>query len=136
MASHIWLKQFICPLGKFFYIKVVVQKNQEFFLLSSTAVAVININETTINTALGINVWAKMFPLNDCQRATLRNRLSEERFIIADEIYLVSSAPFCLLHDRLMKYLDVQKKWPFQEYRFFCLVIFRKNDQLKKYQYI
>ena len=106
------------------------------FLLSYTAVAAININGTTINTVLGINVGAKMFPLNDCQRATLRNRLSEERFIIADEIYLVSSAPFCLLHERLMKYLDVQKKWPFQEYRFFCLVIFRKNYQLEKYQYI
>lgn len=71
------------------------------FLLSYTTVAAININGTTINTALGINVGAKMFPLNDCQRATLRNRLSKERFIIADEIYLVSSAPFCLLHDRL-----------------------------------
>ena len=42
------------------------------FLLSSTAVTAININGTTINTVLGINVGAKMFPLNDCQRATLQ----------------------------------------------------------------
>ena len=66
LISHIWLKQFICLLVKFFYIKVAVQKNQ-VILLAPTGVAAININGTTIHTALGINVGTKMFSLNDCQ---------------------------------------------------------------------
>ena len=58
-------------------------------LLPSTRVAAININGTTIHSGLGINVGSKLYPLNDQQRAALRNKLSEVRLIVIDEISMV-----------------------------------------------
>ena len=40
-------------------------------LLAPTAVAAINIDGTKIQSALGINVGSKMYPLNDRQRRIL-----------------------------------------------------------------
>ena len=61
-------------------------------LLAPTGVAAVDINETTIHAGLQINVGGKMFPLNDQQRAVLRNKLSEVKIIIIiDEILMVTS---------------------------------------------
>ena len=60
-------------------------------ILAPTGVAAINIDGTTIHTALVINVGHKLYPLNDGQRGILRNKLSEIKFIIIDEISMVSS---------------------------------------------
>ena len=49
------------------------------FFLAPTGVAAININGATIHSGLGINVESKLYPLNDQQRAALRNKLSEVR---------------------------------------------------------
>ena len=86
--------------------KVLVHKGgspekARVLLLAPTGVATININGTTIHKALGINVGAKMFPINDRQRATLHSKLSEVRFIIIDDITMVSSDLFYQLHWRL-----------------------------------
>ena len=63
--------------------------------------ATINIVGTKIHIALGINVGHKLYPLNDCQRGILRNKLSEIKFIIIDEISMVSSVLFYQVHQRL-----------------------------------
>ena len=54
-----------------------MQINPEFCFLSPTGVAAININGTTIHSGFGINVGSKSYPLNDKQRAALRNKLLE-----------------------------------------------------------
>ena len=64
-------------------------------LLAPTGVAAINICGTTIHSGLGINVGSKLHPLNNQQRAVLRNKLSEVRLITMDETSIVSSVLFC-----------------------------------------
>ena len=63
-------------------------------LLAPTGVAAINITGTTIHSGLGSNAGNKLYPLNDQQRAALRNKFSEVRLIIIDEISTVSSVLF------------------------------------------
>ena len=60
-------------------------------LLAPTGVTVVHINGTTIHCGLQINIGGKMFPLNDRQRVILRNKLSELKIIVKDEISMVSS---------------------------------------------
>ena len=63
-------------------------------LLAPTGVAAININEATFHLGLRINGGSNLYPLSDIQRAALRNKLSEDRLIIIDEISMVSSVLF------------------------------------------
>ena len=63
-------------------------------LLAPTGVAAVNINGTTIHSGLEINVGGKLYPLSEQHRAALRNKLSEVRLIIIDEISMVSSVLF------------------------------------------
>ena len=70
-------------------------------LPAPTGVAAININGTTIHSGLGINVGSKLYPLNDQQRASLRNKLLEIRLVIIDEISMVSSVLFYQVNQRL-----------------------------------
>ena len=79
--------------------KVLMYKGGELdkpriLLLAPTGVAAININGTTIHSGLGINVGGKLYPLSEQHRAALRNKLSEVRLIIIDEISMVSSVLF------------------------------------------
>ena len=69
-------------------------------LFAPTGAVAININGTIINTVLGINVAAIKFPLSDCKRATLHNKLLEVRFRIIDGISM-SSMLFYQLHQKL-----------------------------------
>ena len=76
--------------------KVLMDKGGELekprvLLLAPTGVAAININGTTIHSALGTNVGGTLYPLTKQHRAALRNNLSEVRLIIIDEISTVSS---------------------------------------------
>ena len=70
-------------------------------LFCLTGVAAININGATIHSDLGINVGSKLYPLNDQQRAALRNKLLEVRLVIINEIYKVSSVLFYQVNERL-----------------------------------
>ena len=67
-------------------------------LLVPTGVAGVNIDGNTIHSGLGINCKAHFFPLNDQQKASLRNKLSEVRIIIIDEISMVSRKLFIQLN--------------------------------------
>ena len=70
-------------------------------ILAPTGVAAINVDGTMIHTALGINVRHKLYPFNDRQRGILRNKLSEIKLIIIDEISMNSSMLFYQVHQRL-----------------------------------
>ena len=63
-------------------------------ILAATGVAAININGTMIHSGLAINVGSKFYPLNDQQRAVLRNKLSEVLLIIIDRNSMISSVLF------------------------------------------
>ena len=82
-------------------------------LPASTGVAVININETTIQSSLGINVRSKLYSLNDQQHAALRNKLSEVRLIVIDEISMVSSVLFYQVNQRLNEIFGYSGNKPF-----------------------
>ena len=62
--------------------------------MAPTAVAAIQVDDTTIRTALGIPVGhfgTKLPPLPDKMRCSLRNHLSDLKVIIIDEISMVSN---------------------------------------------
>ena len=82
-------------------------------LLAPTGVAAININGTTIHSGLGINVGSKLYPLNDQQRAALRNKLSEVRLIIIDDVSMVSSVLFYQVNQRLNETFRYSGNEPF-----------------------
>ena len=82
-------------------------------LLAPTGVAAININGITVHTDLSINVRSKMYPLNGRQKATLRTRLSVVRFVIIDEISMVSNALSYEVHQRLNEIFQCDHNVPF-----------------------
>ena len=67
-------------------------------LLGPTGTLAVNIVGTTIHTGLGIKSRTKLLGLNGKSKAALRNGLSEAKFLIIEELYMVSS--------RLWKYID------------------------------
>ena len=60
-------------------------------MLGPTGISAVNIGGTTIHSGLGIKPGAKLLGLNDKSKAALRNRLSEVKFLIIDELSMVSS---------------------------------------------
>ena len=60
-------------------------------LLGPTGISAVNIGGTTIHSGLGIKPGTKLFGLNDKSKAALRNRLSEMKFLVIDELSVVSS---------------------------------------------
>ena len=82
-------------LNKLLTHKSSSSEKARILLLLLTGVAAVNISEATIHSGLGINVGNKLFPLNNHQRATLRNKLSEVKLVITDEISMVSSEFLC-----------------------------------------
>ena len=51
----------------------------------------VNVAETTIHSGLGIKPETKLLGLNDKSKTALRNTLSEVKFLVSDEICMVSS---------------------------------------------
>ena len=60
-------------------------------LLGSTGISAVNIGGTAIHSDLAIKPGTKLFGLNGKSKVTLRNRLSEMKFLIIDELSMVSS---------------------------------------------
>ena len=60
-------------------------------MLGPAGISAVNIGGTTIHSGLGIKPGAKLLGLNDKSKAALRNRLSEVKFLIIDELSMVSS---------------------------------------------
>ena len=72
-------------------------------LMAPTGVAAININGTTIHTALAIPKEAgdNLPPMSDQKRTQIRIALSDLRLIIIDEISMVSNTTLLHIHQRL-----------------------------------
>ena len=84
--------------------------------MAPTGVAAINIDGTTIHTALNIPVgyFGKNLPsLSDKMRSTLRNRLADLKVIIIDEISMVSYNLLYYIHLRLNEIFGTTKIEPF-----------------------
>ena len=82
-------------------------------MLAPTGVAAINIDGTTIHSGLNIPCHGKLFPLNDKNRALLRNKYSEVQLIIIDEISMVPSKLLFQVHQRLLDIFACSSNIPF-----------------------
>ena len=85
------------------YGDVVIEK-PKVLLMAPTGVAAIQVDGTTIHTALGIPVGhfgTKLPPLPDKMKCSLRNHLSDLKVIIIDEISMVSNELLFYMHLRL-----------------------------------
>ena len=82
-------------------------------LLAPAGVAAVNIDGNTIHSGMGFNCKGYFFPLNDLQTTSLRNKLSEVRIIIIDEISMASRKLFIQLNHRLIEILVCNKNIPF-----------------------
>ena len=60
-------------------------------LLEPTGMSAANIGGNTIHSDLGIKPGIKLLGLKDKSKVTLRNRLSEVKLLIIDELFMVSS---------------------------------------------
>ena len=115
--------------GKSFLTKVLYQSLSEAFsyrnselekakvlLLAPTDVGAINIGGTTIHTGLNIPVGSsgKHLPLlSDKMRSMLRNKLSEVKVLIFDEVSMVSNDLLLHIHLRLTEIFASKGNFPF-----------------------
>ena len=109
--SHLIKTNFL-SLNKVLGYKGALDKPR-ILLFAPIGVAAININGTTIHSGLGINVGSKLYPLNDQQRASLRNKLLEIRLVIIDEISMVSSVLFYQVNQQLNEIFGYSGNEPF-----------------------
>ena len=85
-------------------------------LVAPTGVAAVNIDGRTIHAALGLPVehlWKKLPRLSDKRRTALRNKLSELRVLIIDEISMVSNLLLLYIHMRLVEIFGCSDDVPF-----------------------
>ena len=68
-----------------------------------------NIDGATIHYGLGINYKGHFYPLNDNQKASLQNKLSEVKLFIIDEITMVALILFYQINLRLIEIFGVNK---------------------------
>ena len=61
-------------------------------LLEPTGISVVSIGGSTFQSGLGIKPGIKLLDLNAKSKAALRNRLSEVKFLIIDELSMVWSS--------------------------------------------
>ena len=79
------------PYKKYCIITVKTQKQPRVLLLGHTGISAVSIGGTTIYSGLGIKSGTKLLGLNDNSKDALKNRLPEVKFLIIDELSMVSS---------------------------------------------
>ena len=72
-------------------------------LLSSTGLSTVNIGGTTIYSGLGIKPGVKLLGLRGKIKASSRNKLSEVKMVITDELSMVSRDLFFQINARLLE---------------------------------
>ena len=85
-------------------------------LITTTGVPAINIDGTTIHTALNIPInqfEKKLSPLSDKMRSSLRKKLTDLKVIITDEISMVSNDLLFHVHLRLTEIFGFINDQPF-----------------------
>ena len=79
-------------------------------IVAPTGVAAENIDSTTIiHSGVGINYKEQFYPLNDYQKASLQNKISEVKLLIIDKISMVSQTVFYQINLRLIEIFGVNK---------------------------
>ena len=76
-------------------------------LLGPTEMSAVNVCGTTIHSGLGIKSGIKLLGLNNKSKAALRNKLSEVKFLIIDELSTVSSDLWIDINSRLEEVLMI-----------------------------
>ena len=115
--------------GKYFLMKVMYQsltktlsygnavtEKLKVLLMAPTGVAAIQVDGTTIHTALGISVGhfgTKLPPLYDKMKYSSRNHLSDLKVIIIDKISMVSSELLSYVHLHLNEIFGSVNNDPF-----------------------
>ena len=79
-------------------------------LLGSTGISAVNIGGTTIPSGLGIKPGVRLLGLNDKSKAALRNKFSEVKFLIIDELSMVSSDLWVDINSRLKEIFMITEK--------------------------
>ena len=79
-------------------------------LLGPTGISAVNIGGTTIHSGLAIKPGNRLLGLNDKSKATLRNKLSEVKFLIIDELSMVSSDIWVDINSRLQETFRITEK--------------------------
>ena len=103
-------------LSKTFSYRNSELEKAKVLLLAPTGVAAINIGDTTIHTGLNIPVGCfgkHLPPLSDKMRSMLRNRLSEIKVLIIDEVSMVSNDLLLHIHLRLTEIFASKGNFPF-----------------------
>ena len=100
--SHL-IKTMFQSVSKTLLFHATNPEKPRVLLLAPTGVAAINIDGVIIHSALGIIPSNKFHPLADKTRCDLRNKLSEVKLIVIDEISMVSSKLFYQIHERLIE---------------------------------
>ena len=89
---------------------------KQVMLIAPTGVAAVNIHGSTVHSELGIPVgrYGRCLPkLSDKMRSSLRNRLSELRVIVIDEISMVSNLLLLYINQRLIEIFGCPETVPF-----------------------
>ena len=100
-------------------------------MLAPTGVAAVNINGSTIHSGLIITCKSGLFPLNDKNRAVLRNKYSRVEIIIIDEIYMISRKLMYQIHKCLTKYLVFPRTAFLVENQYFSVETFISCHRFK-----
>ena len=132
--SHL-IKTIYMSMNKVLMYKGRHPEKPRILLLAPTGVAAINIDGAAIHTALGITVGSKLYPLNDRQRGILQNKFAEVKFIIIDEISMVSSVLFYQVHQRLNEIFGCLTELPFAGLPVLVCGDLYQLPPLKKLQY-
>ncbi|XP_057305364.1 uncharacterized protein LOC130642292 [Hydractinia symbiolongicarpus] len=92
-------------------------EKDKILILAPTGVAAINIEGNTIHSALGIpadrSFTKNISKLSDKKKCMLRNKLSELRVIVIDEISMVSNKLLLHIHQRLTEIFGCADDIPF-----------------------
>ena len=113
--SHL-IKTIYHSLTKTLSYRAMSLDKPKVLLVAPTGVAAVNIDGTTIHAALGLPVghFGKKLPrLSDKRRTALRNKLSELRVLIIDEISMVSNLLLLYIHMRLVEIFGCSDDVPF-----------------------
>ena len=113
--SHL-IKTIYNSLLKLFSFRATTLEKPKVLLIAPTGVAAVNIDGTTIHTALGLpckKCGINLPRLSDKRRAALRNKLSEVSAVIIDEISMVSNYQLFHTHLRLCEIRGVSDSIPF-----------------------
>ena len=91
--SHL-IKTIFHAVSKVFLHWSVYPAKPRVLLLAPTGVAAVNINGNTTHSDLHTPCRGKFLPLNDANKAELKNKYSEVELVIIDEISVASSTLF------------------------------------------